>query len=65
MSGKEDVETGERRKESDYDVLRIGFKSKTYFMHVFIFIFWETCFMHAEYINTMIKLRYNISGTIL
>jgi len=44
MFGKEDVETGERRKESDYDVLRIGVKSKTYFMHVFIFIFLRNMF---------------------
>lgn len=36
MFEKEDVVTG-KRKESDCDVLRIGVKSKTCFMHAFFF----------------------------
>ena len=43
---KKDVKIGERRKGSDYDLIRISVKCKT-------------CFMHAKYIDTVTFLAFD------
>ena len=45
---KKDVKIGERRKGSDYDLIRISVKCKT-------------CFMHAKYIDTVTFLAFDFS----